>query len=72
MPAPLFITSATAPRPFSTITLGTCATQVNVGKTCKLNVTFAPTAPTGPKSATLTVVSSNAPTQTMTLTGTAR
>ena len=70
-PAPLFITSATAPAPFSTVTLGTCAAQVNVGKTCKLNVTFAPTT-VGLATQTLTVESSNAPTQTMTLTGTGR
>ena len=71
--ATLFITSASAPAPFSTVTLGTCASPVNVGKTCKLNVTFAPTT-TGPLSATLTVVSSNATNspRTTILTGTGR
>ncbi len=70
---PLIITSAGAPAPFSNVTLGTCASPVAAGKTCKLNVTFAPTT-VGPQSATLTVVSSNATNspRTMTLTGTGR
>ncbi len=58
-PNPLIITSATAAAPFSNVTLGTCSTPVAVGKTCKLNVTFAPTS-VGNFSVPLVVVSSNA------------
>jgi Ca2+-binding RTX toxin-like protein len=70
---PLFITSATAGAPFATVTLGTCSAAVAVGKTCKLNVTFTPTARTA-YAGTLTVVSSNATNspRTVGLTGTGK
>jgi Ca2+-binding RTX toxin-like protein len=70
---PLFITSASAPAPFANVTLSTCSAAVAVGKTCKLNVTFTPTAGTA-YGATLTIVSSNATNspRTVNLTGTGR
>jgi Ca2+-binding RTX toxin-like protein len=70
---PLFITSATAPAPFAAVILGTCSAPVAVGKTCKLNVTFTPTARTA-YAVTLTVVSSNATNspRTVGLTGTGK
>ena len=53
-----------------TVQLGTCNVPVLPTKTCKLDVTFVPALPIGPKIATLTVVSnaSNSPT-TVGLTG---
>jgi Ca2+-binding RTX toxin-like protein len=70
---PLFVTSATAAVPFATVTLGTCSAAVAVGRTCKLNVTFTPTARTA-YAGTLTVVSSNATNspRTVALTGTGK
>ena len=70
---PLFVTSAGAAAPFAQVTLGTCSAPVAVGKTCKLNVTFTPTARTA-YAATLTVVSSNATNSpgTVGLTGTGK
>ena len=67
---PLFVTSANAAAPFATVTLGTCTAPVAAGRTCKLNVTFTPTARTA-YAGTLTVVSSNATNspQTVGLTG---
>ena len=67
---PLFITAATTNAPFS-VTLGTCAIQVRPGRTCKLNVTFAPTT-VGPASATLALVSNASNNPTSTLSGTGR
>ena len=70
---PLFVTSANAAAPFATVTLGTCSAPVAAGKTCKLNVTFTPTARTA-YAVTLTVVSSNATNspRTVGLTGTGK
>jgi len=70
---PLFVTSANAAAPFATVTLGTCSAPVAAGKTCKLNVTFTPTARTA-YAGTLTVVSSNATNspRTVGLTGTGK
>lgn len=67
---PLFITSASAPAPFASVSLGTCTAAVAVGRTCKLSVTFTPTARTA-YGAPLTVVASNATNspQTVPLTG---
>lgn len=64
-PGVLTITSASTSAPF-TVTLGTCAAPVAAGRTCKLSVTFAPTA-VGAVSRTLTVVSnaSNSPTNAL-------
>ncbi len=71
-PNPLIIATAIAEAPFSNVTLGTCATPVAVGKTCKLNVTFAPTS-VGNFSIPLVVTANatNSPQQTL-LTGTGR
>ena len=70
---PLFITKATAAAPFANVTLGTCSSSVAPKKTCKLNVTFTPTAKVA-YTGTLTVVSSSATnnTQTVALTGTGK
>jgi Ca2+-binding RTX toxin-like protein len=70
---PLFVSSATAAAPFANVTLGTCSAPVATKKTCKLNVTFTPTARVA-YAVTLTVVSSNATNspQTVALTGTGR
>jgi FtsP/CotA-like multicopper oxidase with cupredoxin domain len=71
-PNPLIVATATAGAPFSLVTLGTCANPVAVGKTCKLNVTFAPTS-VGNFSVPLVVTANatNSPQQTI-LTGTGR
>jgi hypothetical protein len=62
--APLVISSATSSTSDFTVGLGTCNVPLPVGKTCKLNVTFVPALPIGPKLATLTVLSNaaNSPT----------
>src|SRR5262249_13632061 len=62
--APLNISSATSDKADFTVDPGTCNVPVAPTKTCKLNVTFVPANPIGPKNATLTVVSdaSNSPT----------
>jgi hypothetical protein len=71
--APLFITSASAAAPFATVTLGTCSAPVAATRTCKLNVTFTPTAKVA-YAGTLTITSSNATNspRTVALTGTGR
>ena len=68
--APLVISSATSSLAAFTVDLGTCNVPLAPTKTCKLNVTFVPAVPIGPKNATLKVVSnaSNSPT-TVALTG---
>ena len=62
--ANLTISSATSSTSAFTVDLGTCNVPLAPTKTCKLNVTFVPSLPIGPKSATLTVLSnaSNSPT----------
>jgi hypothetical protein len=42
--APLIITSASAPAPFVVTGMGSCATQVNPGRTCSLSASFTPNA----------------------------
>jgi hypothetical protein len=71
--ANLIISSASSSTSDFGVQIGTCNAQVLPGKTCNLVVTFTPANPTGPKNATLTVVSnaSNSPT-TIALTGTAK
>ncbi len=70
-PAPVTFTSVSTTGPF-TATLGDCAT-VPSGRTCRLNVTYNPTAPIGAQTGTVNVVSSaaNSPTAAI-VTGTSR
>ncbi|WP_374087357.1 choice-of-anchor D domain-containing protein [Methylomicrobium lacus] len=67
---PLIITSASTTAPFS-VTLGTCTTPVNPGRTCNLSVTFRPTA-VQTYTATLTMASNASNNPSGTLTGRGR
>jgi len=67
---PLVITSASTTAPFS-VTLGTCTTPVNPGRTCNLSVTFRPTA-AQTYTATLTMASNASNNPSGTLTGRGR
>ncbi len=67
--ASLTITAATTTAPFG-VTLGTCNVAVAPGRTCKLDVTFAPTTATATtRTLTLTSNATNSPTATLTGTG---
>ena len=67
---PLIISGAVADGPF-TVSLGTCATPVARGRTCRMTVTFRPTA-VGPSLATLRIVSNATNNPVVVLTGSGR
>jgi hypothetical protein len=68
--APLIISDAWADGPYS-VSLGTCAAPIARGRTCRMTVTFRPTA-TGPSLSTLHIVSNATNNPSVVLTGTGR